>query len=482
MKLTLAMIALQLNEPDVCVHVKKTDETRYRSSRTYRSQDNLYVYQQGNDTVVVGDDIDSYILLPNTEVDYVQNRILDIFDFYADWVESIAEDLKAKDYQSMINRCFDVFQNPIFTLSANSKVIAITDRVSSQQLNNNPEWAHLVSYGFSSFQNYRKFRGVTEEQKNRKTSDVVLYKNPPTSDRTSFIVSMMYYNGVCLGRITIMEYLRKFTSGDYQLLKQVSDIISQSLYWQAKSLQNQESSGFLFDLIARRNVSDNDVLQLYQFFGWDKDTVYRVCTVMSKSDTSLSIIQEYLEMNFRSSPVIQYGSSLVILLGGNDAVEESITQTLNCPFVKEWDIRVGVSLEFKDIKNFSSFYKQSEYAVAKASDQEVIIFFYQCAIEFMLGSNSIDEKMWAMHPDIVGLLREGADGETESLTTLYTYLVHERSPRKASEALFIHRNTLLYRISRITEKMVYDIDDAYTRQYMILSLIAYSSFGDNACS
>ena len=42
----------------------------------------------------------------------------------------------------------------------------------------------------------------------------------------------------------------------------------------------------------------------------------------------------------------------------------------------------------------------------------------------------------------------------------------ERSLLNTAKALYIHRNTLVYRITKIIDSLHYDIEDVYCRDYM----------------
>ena len=63
---------------------------------------------------------------------------------------------------------------------------------------------------------------------------------------------------------------------------------------------------------------------------------------------------------------------------------------------------------------------------------------------------------------------------TDMLSTLATYIACERSPKLTAETLFIHRNTLGYRIERIRELTALDLDDPGVRNALAASLSLHS--------
>ena len=68
---------------------------------------------------------------------------------------------------------------------------------------------------------------------------------------------------------------------------------------------------------------------------------------------------------------------------------------------------------------------------------------------------------------------------TQYCETLYYYLINARSLKKTCDALYTHRNTVLYRIRRITEDFMIDIDNPNEHASMLIgiSLLLYKSKG-----
>jgi purine catabolism regulator len=59
------------------------------------------------------------------------------------------------------------------------------------------------------------------------------------------------------------------------------------------------------------------------------------------------------------------------------------------------------------------------------------------------------------------------------LQTLSAYFTHHGNLSQTAEALFIHRNTLQYRMDRIAEISGFDLDNPETRLAVQLALKAY---------
>ena len=66
---------------------------------------------------------------------------------------------------------------------------------------------------------------------------------------------------------------------------------------------------------------------------------------------------------------------------------------------------------------------------------------------------------------------------SELLKTLHHYLNNNCNLLKTSESLFIHRNTLIYRLNLIRNKLYKNIDDSLVRHELFLSIIAAKFLG-----
>ena len=82
-------------------------------------------------------------------------------------------------------------------------------------------------------------------------------------------------------------------------------------------------------------------------------------------------------------------------------------------------------------------------------------------------------------PKLMSLAEHDGAKDTMYLETLYYYLICNRSLKKTCDALFTHRNTVLYRIRRIREDFLIPIDDTAMHTELLLgtALLLFESRG-----
>ena len=76
-----------------------------------------------------------------------------------------------------------------------------------------------------------------------------------------------------------------------------------------------------------------------------------------------------------------------------------------------------------------------------------------------------------IHPAIAKLARYDQMNQSNLLNTLKVYLEHDRNAQRCANILYLHRNSLQYRVRRIQEIAQIDLDDPEERAYLRLSFM-----------
>ncbi|MBQ9041640.1 MAG: helix-turn-helix domain-containing protein [Eggerthellaceae bacterium] len=77
----------------------------------------------------------------------------------------------------------------------------------------------------------------------------------------------------------------------------------------------------------------------------------------------------------------------------------------------------------------------------------------------------------ALHPALDKLAEYDRANSSDFLLTLKVYLENDCNAQKCGRILFLHRNSLVYRIRRIQEIAGCDLSDPAERAYLRLSLL-----------
>ena len=80
-----------------------------------------------------------------------------------------------------------------------------------------------------------------------------------------------------------------------------------------------------------------------------------------------------------------------------------------------------------------------------------------------------------LHPAIEIIRDYDAKNQTNLLHTLDVYLLNDCNAQHCGRLLFLHRNSLVYRIHRVQEIAGIDLSDAEERSYLRLSFLLWNA-------
>lgn len=142
-------------------------------------------------------------------------------------------------------------------------------------------------------------------------------------------------------------------------------------------------------------------------------------------------------------------------------------------FAESQFVKIGVSHSFSLIENFASRYDQASRALDLAqrlgNTGNVAQFRDYQVLDLLSATKKSADLGLYCHP-LLGLLRQyDHKNSTELYKTLRCYIDSGGNLKNTAEMLFIHRNSLVYRIKRIEEIGIIDLNDTGTRFILKLS-------------
>ena len=140
----------------------------------------------------------------------------------------------------------------------------------------------------------------------------------------------------------------------------------------------------------------------------------------------------------------------------------------------EQKIYVGEGSPVTDISNLHLSYKRALYAVRFAmAHDEPIEDFDGMGLKRLLYAVTDELLLRELREDALKPLRQYDEKhEADLIPTLKTYLKNNGSIQKTSEELYIHKNTILYRMNKIRELLNCDLEDGEQRMYYYLAALA----------
>ena len=134
-------------------------------------------------------------------------------------------------------------------------------------------------------------------------------------------------------------------------------------------------------------------------------------------------------------------------------------------------VTMAVSLPFTSLDAIPLQHKLLAYCLDTMNDTG-IVKAENCAFAFLISQIvSAVEVDSLIHPAIAKLARYDQMNQSSLLNTLKVYLEHDRNAQRCANVLYLHRNSLQYRVRRIQEIAHIDLDDPEERAYLRLSFM-----------
>jgi sugar diacid utilization regulator len=228
------------------------------------------------------------------------------------------------------------------------------------------------------------------------------------------------------------------------------------------------------------NLSDASVVDLrLQHLNWTPTHFMYMLVLTDKSpgffDGRAKIIPQHIHDLFPQSRWAIYEQSIVFLLSMPD--DSTAFMDEDSPlheYLQVNSLTAMFSSRFSDLLSVQTHYHQAlkAYDLGRRLVADRLLYYYPDYVFHHVGAivaEHHDLKDF-LHPAVLEIIRYDDAHKTNLLETLEEYLLHNDNPTLVAANLFIHRNTLFYRISKIKELFKIDLTNGNERLKIQLSL------------
>lgn len=479
MRLSMWMIANRLHTLEPEVHIQGNAPMELRGARNVVAPNCVHVYEKGGDIYIrYGDD---YILLHGIGFNYVFNVVQGIFEFYNDWTDSIQQAAFDMDFQKILDESWFFFGNPLILMDGSNRCLAMSSQYSDNEVD--PEWEYISQTRYSSLEFIRKMRRsysvVDMYSKNKvqvlHTDNVEVYYDTLTT--------AIYYQDFYCGRLNVLGKERSFNEGDIQVIEYLLQIITPSLYM----LQNQEAQdmnrGVFHELIQGKKVTASMLETQMDYLDWRMDDPFQICVLKLpreyKDTASKALIGNQIRRSTLNVYLMLNKDSVVIIYNLRYMDRTVLLEIIHEMLRKNVTYQAGFSNCSRGLWKLKQYYEQAEAAISYGNLMNPggkEYFFYDYALYYLIECSNPLDMYCVLHPDVLLLEELDRKKETGWLELLKAYFDNECSLVNTAKAMYVHRNTLVYRLGKLKELMHYDWDNTYSREYMKQSVMILDFF------
>ncbi|MBP5291726.1 MAG: helix-turn-helix domain-containing protein, partial [Lachnospiraceae bacterium] len=405
------------------------------------------------------------------------NRILEIMDYFQTSLRHL-EQMKHKNngLQAMVQLYSSIMGNPAYITDASFKVLAADRSPLFSEIS--AIWKHTVGYGYLPYDIVYNLRKSGElEQLEKGESPILFHSN---FFNNPFIAHCLKHEEQVYGYMFIVGYEKRCTPGDVALAKNLGDLALDVLLSTVVpiGLLGNDYEHFFIHVLDGGFHDNAQITSQLSPLSWKIDDTYCVIRIESElpDDTLYLHICKQLEQLDQVMPLMYRGAvTAVCAIDGTHSMKDLLQRMRS--LVPKIKCCCGVSDRFRGFQNLRFHHLQAEEALKdhhlNAGSNKTpysVITYTDCAIECMLrnsDSGVLDLIRWETLDNLIEYDREH---DSDYIRTLEYYLRYERNISMTCKALFIHRNTLLYRIERLSQLLSCDLDDPSVRLRLSLCL------------
>ena len=177
-------------------------------------------------------------------------------------------------------------------------------------------------------------------------------------------------------------------------------------------------------------------------------------------------LRDELVAHFPDGHPFLYRGDVFLFLHGRGELEAFFA------LAEEFRLKVIMSEGLDDLFALPALYQTAREAMALLTDARFhagsVCTVVQLRTAVLL--KNLEGHHDLIPPSLRALAAHDRDKGTQYCETLYYYLTCSRSLKKTCDALFTHRNTILYRIRRMQDDFMIPLDDASAHTELLLSV------------
>ncbi|MCL1895786.1 MAG: helix-turn-helix domain-containing protein [Clostridiales bacterium] len=421
--------------------------------------------------------------------DLLLNRTRECFLTYSEWFEDLYKSIAIGDsIETILEKCTPVLANPFFIDDSSYRTLARLRNYPTNDFRDN-EYIYMQQSGHHSADYiFAMLNSNVSVESSAISPRPIIHRLEFLAHRTLY--STIKVEGEIVGFFSCIEIETPFTPGMMDVCESLTELMNLVLSRQAnmpatrqKSLDNDLFLGIMNGSIVDPELTKTAFAQVGLSQG-DYFVVYTVTNVdTSENAFLLPRIMELLMSNLESGFTVADGSNIILVINAklDDELREKLVHLIGF-YLGEFDVTIGFSLGFSDPQLLPTYYCQAVAAtrLGALTDNKSKVFGYGEVVGYDVLEKYGDrgQRLAICHPAIFTLLEHDTDKKMNLLPTLKVFVECLGDTAQAAERLYLHRNSLYYRLKQITALTGVDLADERVRSHITLSIRILEINGD----
>ncbi len=440
------------------------------------------------------------IINENRDVREIFYGIQEVFLQISAWVDEMHECIiTGRNLQDLLTLSEPIIGNFISISDSALALMAYTKNISCSDC---PVSSALIAHGYHDENSVAIFKKTNRADYWNKVTDIYVNNNMQISPYP-VMSKVVRYNNTYFTHVVMLCNNRRVTAG----LRNLFDILIDHLsFYFERAWDEKRSATHIYDsvltsLLENSHMSPEIVRDRVQYAELPFNGCFRILRIVP-DDAEVSLLQrfgqELFERYYEMKVIIYHQELIVLIVRTSYSVEweKQLNEKLQEQLAKN-HCHCGVSNLFIALTGVREAYQQAGVANSygkrltsapfitnlEIPKHDLIYPFEDFYTYFLLCNNqdnvrTMEQSMaWGA---LAELQRYDATHNTNNLDLLHVYLNHDRRASDVAALLHMHRNNVVYRISRIEEIVGMDLDNSRNRFRLLMAYEVFKLYGDSS--
>lgn len=361
--------------------------------------------------------------------------------------------IKAKNLNEIIAGLYSIIHNPIAVINRDFQLVACH----SPFLFDDETWNESIRMGYVNYSTYKKIR---ETLKVEDTSKIIT----TLSSNRRLIINLKNERNEILGLLIILEVETKLELISDDFIKILSELTKKYIYDQNFAKTNDNIKSFFTSLLDNTFTDKAIFLQKIKDLKIDlKNPYYLLILDFNEQFNEGSKIETesfFLSLIKKQIIATTYKNGDYVLLIKDKLNEETIIKIND--FLFKMRFYMIVSNRIVDLYSINNIFIE-EYKIFTLLQKTVGDYLLYDLANFLpflpLISYKKEELINFINEDIYQIFLYDQANKSEFIDTIYLYLLTNKSLNETAKRLYIHKNTITYRLEKIKELFSLDFFD-----------------------
>ena len=408
----------------------------------------------------------------------LMNSLQDLYDECEDADAALYHATSTGEIRELMDEMESLLGNPVLIYKSNYSIVACSGEVFSNRSLVPFRGSHLPY----EFVNSLKLDPQYEEQLN--ATSPFFFRNSQTA--APALGMNLSIGADAQYRLTVLPILRPLSSCDVFLIELCSEHV-------IRALKNSVISGRFMDPTGRKerlielfrsgveneNADPTVLEQGFSAQGWMPSHEYCCLSIQLGTPDFLSqtldLICSQLEVILPTACIFPHIGTIAVFLNlnlSNATIEEILDKCVY--YLRDNDLRTGVSNIFNGFQTLRSYHKQSLVALNFASRPQAYLWvrhFSDVVLDYILEQSNRELPLQLIcSPKILQIRQYDQTHQTDFYATLECYIQNRFNAVQTAKELQIHRSTFLYRMERLQSLFQLDLSHRDSLLYALLSM------------